>query len=214
MRKLRYPRISLKVKDVIKALDEVSAEISAEELELQEDEFPFEYNADEIQKLLGGAEKDLKIEIKRNLNDKLYSTTWNIKNLLNSQVINHQFSKNLVIRLPYILYNDDFADRPPSEVPIPATRPEALSGWLAIYERLFEQTDSNYSLFSLAAEPDARRRDSILSDVETQLKNTLSAGWKNFSTEKKTIVNVSLTISGGGEERKLRIQIVEQLDNE
>ena len=126
MRKLRYPRISLKVKDVIKALDEVSAEISAEELELQEDEFPFEYNADEIQKLLGGAEKDLEIEIKRNLNDKLYSTTWNIKNLLNSQVINHQFSKNLVIRLPYILYNDDFADRPPSEVPIPATRPEAL----------------------------------------------------------------------------------------
>lgn len=205
-------RISLKAKDVIKALDEVSAEISAGELELQEDESPFEYNADEIQKLLGGAEKDLEIEIKRNLNDKLYSTTWNINNLLNSRVINHQFSKNLVIRLPYILYNDDFADRPPSEVSIPATRPKALSGWLAIYERLLEQTDSNYSLFSLVSEPDIRRRDSILSDVETQLNNTLSAGWKNFSTEKKTIVNVSLTISGG-EERKLRIQIVEQLDN-
>jgi hypothetical protein len=72
--------------------------------------------------------------------------------------------------MPYILYNDDFIDRPPNFIEVPRKKPEEFSGWLAIFERLFEVTDTNYSLFELADEADLRRRNTILSKVENKYK--------------------------------------------
>ena len=114
-------------------------------------------------------------------------------------------------RMPYILYNDDFADRPPSEVTIPATQPTTLTGWLAIYERLFKLTNPDYSLFSLITETDPRRKASILSDVEELLNSKLSSAWKSFSAGKSGTINVSLKIKDATE-KSLQISIVEKLD--
>lgn len=206
--------VSLKVQNVVEVLNDISIQLTNGTLKLLPDEPVFEYNREEVQKKLGRQEKDLVIEITRNLNDKTYSSNLSLRlpEILSSKTIDQQFAKGIVLRLPYILYNDDFADRPPSEIQIPTPRPKVLSGWLAIYERLFRQTDPNYSIFSLISESDSRRRASILSDVEAQLNSTLSTAWKNFSVDKKNVVNVSLTLSEG-DEKRLLVGIVEQLNN-
>ncbi len=84
-----------------------------------------------------------------------------IRNLTSKQYSFPQFSNlsprlqdalaNEILRfMPYILYNDDFQDRPPSTFPIPTPKPNQIPAWLAIYERLFKETNPSYSLFTTA----------------------------------------------------------------
>ncbi len=117
--------------------------------------------------------------------------------------------------MPYILYNDDFMDRPPNYVEIPKIKPGSLTGWLAIFERLFKATKENYSLFDLANEKDVRRRDSILSDVKFELNKTLTKDWKKLSVTKNdlTIDLKFIPDETDSEEKKhiLYVQVVEKI---
>lgn len=148
--------------------------------------------------------------IVRNLRTKAYSLAG-----FDSLPENEQdsFARRIVRKLPYILYNDDFQDRPPSRVEIPSARPKSLSGWPAIYERLFHQTDPKYSLFSTAALEDSRRRGSIVSDVQATLNHTLSKAWKTFLLDQNKNIKVSLELKPGEDsgESVLEVSIVENL---
>ena len=152
--------------------------------------------------------------IQRNLTTKLYSfLDPGLRDL--EPNVQDAFAKYLIRLLPYILYNDDFTDRPETSTDIPSAKPEHLSGWLSIYETLFHITNANYSLFSLIAEKDDRRKESILSDVQEHLNNTLTEAWKTFHLGKKEAISVKLTLipnpSGAASLFKLNVRIVEKL---
>lgn len=154
------------------------------------------------------------LTIKRNLQTKLYS----IPNLVFSELsptIQDKLSRFLIRYLPYILYNDDFTDRPETSIDVPTVKPEQLSGWLSIYEKLFRMTKDTYSLFSLIAEKDERRKESILSDVQEHLNNTLTEAWKTFHLGRKEVITAKLTLTPNqpvlASPFKLNIRIVEKI---
>ena len=68
------------------------------------------------------------IEISRNLDTKEYTTS-GISDSKDSSII----GKEIVSRLPYIIYNDDFIERPKNMIDIPEQK-DNLSDWIDIYE--------------------------------------------------------------------------------
>lgn len=115
--------------------------------------------------------------------------------------------KKIINCLPYILYNDDFMDRPPNSIDIPEVKPTVLTDWIAIYERLFKS--NGYSLFDIIKETDERRILSIISDVEEKLNDKLSKAWRTFLLSNHGSLNVKLNLKG----TKLEISIVERIGN-
>jgi predicted ATP-dependent endonuclease of OLD family len=199
-------KISLKNKeilDIIKSIFENSKQF--------EDEAHLMPDMDILSKELTPPDKEVIIEIARNISKKIYSTKYDLLGCLNSEIINELFCDEVVGRLPYILYNDDFTDRPPAELIIPKANPKTLTGWLAIYERLFKATNSSYSLFTIINETDQRRRDSVISDVEEKLNSILTAAWKTFAIGKNNSIDVSLKISDS-DNKVLQISIIEKLE--
>ena len=173
-----------------------------------EQSFNGNFNEEEIEKVLSSPKKVNIIDISRNISKSNYFCSWNCNNVLNTEEVINEFCRDIVSRLPYILYNDDFADRPPSRVEIPVEKPKTLTGWLAIYERLFLLTNQNYSLFSLIKEQDQRRKESILSDVEAKLNSTISSAWKSFSSDKNSVLSIALRIDDS-KDKALNIRVVE-----
>lgn len=149
--------------------------------------------------------------IERNLNSKSYR----IVNLSLPVNLNARLGADIVAIMPYILYNDDFMDRPPNSVKIPSKKPVLLSGWLAIFEQLFNATPNSFSLFDIVKESDARRRDAIISDVEELLNATLSKSWKRFSISGADDIKIKLSITENAGDKEnpniLEIKIVEKL---
>ncbi|MFH1326379.1 MAG: hypothetical protein ABIH48_02835 [Candidatus Falkowbacteria bacterium] len=147
-------------------------------------------------------------KISRDLNSKEYTFSEDDFLILNP------IAKEIVNKLPYILYNDDFMDRPPNTVEIPLEEPEDMDIWLSIYERLFNVTDVNYSLFKLIKIEDERRRDSIISDVEEELNKRLTKAWKTFLLSKHGKIDVKLKLkkpAGEQTNHTLVIKIVEKI---
>ena len=144
------------------------------------------------------------LELTRNLHSKQYSLpkfsklTPEVQDKLGRQILQY---------MPYILYNDDFQDRPPSTIEIPIPKPTSLPDWLAIYERLFQETNPSYSLFTTAQLDDPRRKASILSDVQNKLNNTLIKAWRTFLLDRTRHIQVRLAILAN----ELQIKIVENI---
>lgn len=113
--------------------------------------------------------------------------------------------RTIIDAMPYILYNDDFNDRPVSEIPLNSSE---SNEWYDIFERVFKSTNDNYSLKSIA-EIDDRVRKSIVSEVETYLSNTLTEAWSKFSPVKKDI-SISLDIKP--EKNVLLVYVKEQIN--
>ena len=151
------------------------------------------------------------LTILRNLITKMYSIDKFDDNF--PPPVQDQLARKIISSMPYILYNDDFQDRPPDLLDIPNEKPEEISDWLAIYERLFNATNNGYSLFSVIKEPDSRRKDSIVSDVQSHLNSTLSKAWKTFLLDRGKNISVRLQIltNPGNTNPKLEIRIVENV---
>jgi ABC-type cobalamin/Fe3+-siderophores transport system ATPase subunit len=153
-------------------------------------------NIDEVKKL-----STTRMRIQRNLITFDYSFLDEEFNILKSVI------KTIIRHSPYILYNDDFKDRPPNSIDIPETKPPKLTDWLAIFERLFNS--NNYSLFEIIKESEDRRIMSIISDVEETLNKRLSKAWKTFSLSTHKSLYVKLNLK----DKKLTIAIVEKIGN-
>ncbi len=157
------------------------------------------------------------ITIERNLSTRKYGFCDPELMAAIAEPIQSAFAAQIVKWLPYILYNDDFNDRPPNVIEIPKEETEQISGYLAIFERLFQSTDESYSVFKLAKEKDDNRRDSILADVEHKLNETVTKDWKRFSVTRSEGIRIRLKFVPDDSEspdrqHQLRIQIVEEID--
>lgn len=137
--------------------------------------------------------------ITRNLETKKYSISV-IDNIEDSDMI----AREIVSRLPYIIYNDDFIERPKNEIVIPDSDNE-LFGWVGIYERAFNKVGS--SLFQIIKEPEDNIRFGILSDVESEINKTLIKEWGKISLDDGGCLSIKLLLQ---ESNTLRVQIVEK----
>lgn len=139
------------------------------------------------------------IKIARNLETKEYSVSV-IDNIDDAKTI----GKEIVSRLPYIIYNDDFIERPKNEIEIPQNSTD-LYGWLGIYERAFNKIDS--SIFDIIKEPEENIKLGILSDVESEINKTLIKEWGKISLDDSGCLSIRLQIE---RDNILKIQIVEK----
>lgn len=148
---------------------------------------------------------DFHLSVKRNLTYRSYTIVGLEKD---HSTLSDKFCEFLLSYLPYILYNDDFQDRPPSRINIS----DENSKWFEIYDELFKFTDKEYSLKKTAAIADQRRRNSIISDVEAELNRTLAQAWKSFHLDRSRSIkiNLSLEVSSGGGSSVLSVNIVEK----
>jgi len=145
------------------------------------------------------------IIIKRNISkNKLYSCSIfdDISEDDISTIDEDSICQEIISDLPYILYNDDFNDRPVSSVSL---ADEKQNSWYDIFDRVFRSTNNNYSLKTIT-DSDERRRKSILSDVENFLSTTLTGAWSKFSPTKKEI---SISLEVDTEKNILQIYIKE-----
>ena len=158
------------------------------------------------------SDEDGLIEIIRNLDTSKYSLS---KFNSSGEKFTPGFCEFVVRRMPYILYNDDFQDRPPSVIRIAADNKDAKE-WQQIFAKLFEEAE--YSLIDAARVEDQRRRDSIVSDVQSVLNRTLAKAWKSFHLDRNRDVKIRLTLKAfvkDNEGAELTISIVEKIgDNE
>lgn len=139
------------------------------------------------------------IIISRNLDTKEYNIPI-IENIEDSKII----GKEIVSRLPYIIYNDDFIERPKNEIQIPDKSTD-LYGWLGIYERAFNKIGS--SIFDIINEPEENIKLGLLSDVEHEINKTLIKEWGKISLDDSDCLSIKLQIE---KDNILTVQIVEK----
>lgn len=139
------------------------------------------------------------ITISRNLDTKEYKVS-----VIDDEEDGKIIGKEIVSRLPYIIYNDDFIERPKNEIEIPSDSTD-LYGWLGIYERAFNKIDS--SIFDIIKEPEENIKLRILSDVEAEINKTLIKEWGKISLDDSGCLSIKLQIENN---RVLKIQIVEK----
>jgi len=129
------------------------------------------------------------LTITRNLETLEYSLL-GIPSAFNDTDLNSALGRQIVSRLPYILYFDDFHDSFPEKIEITKDKSEG-SDWLAILDTLFRKTDQDFSLFSLA-EKEERQRKTILSKVTRKLNRTLTDEWKNFRLDESDALQIQI----------------------
>lgn len=140
-----------------------------------------------------------KITISRNLDTKEYAVS-----VIDDDEDGKTIGREILSRLPYIIYNDDFTERPKNEIEIPLDSTD-LYGWLGIYERAFNKIGS--SIFEIIKEPEENIKLGILSDVAAEINKTLIKEWGRISLEDSGCLSIELKIENN---RVLKIQIVEK----
>jgi hypothetical protein len=136
--------------------------------------------------------------------------------------LNDLLAQQFVYRLPYILFFDDFRDSIDETIAIPEKpeKPGEPSGWLAIFERLFEETDPTLSVFDLSG-MDERQRESAVSEAVARLNETLTREWVRFgldgdqqdaSTLRLNIRFLPAGQPGAGPLGALKLEVVEKTE--
>jgi hypothetical protein len=105
--------------------------------------------------------------------------------------LNDALAREILRKLPYILFFDDFRDSVEEKVEIVARSDGEPEGWLSIFEQLFKRTDRNFSVFKLAG-MEERQRKTVLAAVKRRLNETLTKEWQNFRLDKSDALQISI----------------------
>jgi len=100
---------------------------------------------------------------------------------------NSRLASQLVRRLPWVLYFDDFRSSVPDRIQIDQPNSE----WTAIVEQLFIQTDEHFSVHKLV-DMEARNRKSVIAKVNGHLNDTLTREWQKFRLDKIEPLKLSI----------------------
>lgn len=143
-----------------------------------------------------------KIKISRDLISKSYSI--DILDFVNPDAQSTICKEILRSQLPYILYNDDFNDRPASNISIDE---ENKTEWLEIYERVFE--DAGHNLYDVLEEGNEEKRATIIDNVVLKLNNNLTKTWNKFklgSLFSKLKISLKVDVTN----KKIFVKIIEE----
>lgn len=127
--------------------------------------------------------------------------------------VQHALAATLISGLPYILFFDDFRDKIEEKIEIVATKDDSGSGWIAIVEQLFKQTDKNLSVFQIG-KLEERQRKTILARVQRRLNETLTKEWQNFRLDDRDALEIAIeflveTAPDGGKRQYIKFDVVE-----
>lgn len=127
------------------------------------------------------------IEIQRNLRSRKYK-------LITSDFafpgLENEFNDEIVRRLPFTIYFDDFRDSIRESIEIPDD-PEEGSSWYDIIDVLFEKSGCGISLGDLPSSEE-RRRKAALSKVNAHLKKILTREWQSFRLDDVDALKVAV----------------------
>jgi predicted ATP-dependent endonuclease of OLD family len=155
-----------------------------------------------------------KVKITRNLiGERKYTID---STLFTDEELNDKIARQVIRRLPFILFFDDFRDSFPDNIEIKAEEKNNPQSWVAIIERLFQKTDENFSIFSLDS-IEERERNSIISKVQKGLNETLTKEWQRFNLGSKESLKISISFtpqstdvtSGAKNNPKLKFDVLE-----
>ena len=104
--------------------------------------------------------------------------------------LNEALSEEIIRKLPFILYFDDFQGSVPDRIEIQQKNSDE-SEWLAIFETLFKKTDPEFSIYNLPSKEE-RQRKSMLSKVKRKLNESLTNEWKNFRLDDSDALQISI----------------------
>jgi len=110
-------------------------------------------------------------------------------------------AQEIIKRLPYTLFFDDFRDKVDEKIEI--TDPEKASGWLSIIKQLFLATDPGLSVFKLKT-LEVRQRKTVLAKVRRKLNETLTHEWQYFRLDDREALEISIDYVEEGEADSLR----------
>lgn len=143
------------------------------------------------------------IIISRNLTTLDYSILdANFKN----KKLNDALARQIINRLPYILYFDEFRDSIDDMIEI--TNKKDASSWLKTIEQLFISTNIGFSVYDLPNKEE-RKRDTILARVEKKLNSTLTKEWQTFRLDEHDALKIKLTYISNNDHKYLKFNIVE-----
>ena len=149
------------------------------------------------------------ITVTRDLDKKKYDIEGS---LFKNSNLNNDISSGIINSMPYILYFDDFVDSVTEKIEIKKDEDGQVSGWLAIFEKLFTSTNSNFSVFKLNG-MDERQRKSVISRVVTKLNKTLTDEWKTLRLEDTGSLEISIDYieesNNGNNQEFIKLDLVE-----
>jgi predicted ATP-dependent endonuclease of OLD family len=153
------------------------------------------------------------ITIERNLRLK-DDYCYHIKEIPNNSIFDdyfhHYFASEIISNAPKIIYNDDFMDRPPSQVNLGA---KETNEWFNIYNQCFLDCHGQGSILDLLRIEDKRRVDSTLAEMQDLINRKLGKAWKSFSLANHNSLEVRLSIQKSAlDSGMLEISIVERVD--
>lgn len=150
------------------------------------------------------------ITVTRDLKSKLYSIR---EAPFNTGSLADSLARSILKYLPYILYFDDFRDKVDERIEIPTAVPSPLPSWLATMQQLFKQTDTSFSVFTLAG-LEERQRKSVLAKVQRKLNETLTRQWQDFRLDDSEALEIVLVFEeptdGQASAGSLRLEVVER----
>lgn len=123
------------------------------------------------------------ISISRDLVSKKYKI-----NTPHLSALGEPLAIEIIIKLPYILFFDDFRDKIEEKIEIIE---KGASSWLAIIQRLFKQTDPTLSVHTLP-QLEERHRKTVLAKVQRKLNDTLTKEWQNFRLDERDALEISI----------------------
>ena len=129
--------------------------------------------------------------ISRDVKNRSYKSSLNLE-----EDVDTYFCAEILKRLPYILYFDDFRDSIEVLIDVPESKEsENQSKWIPYFQELLKAVDNSHSIYSLRGK-NANQRDSIIRSAEKILKTKLTKHWSNFniSNESTDVVNEPLKI--------------------
>jgi hypothetical protein len=129
-----------------------------------------------------------RISLVRNLTTRKYRID---PDMFGSAEMQDALARKVVSEMPYVLYFDDFRDKIAENIEIPSDPKQILSGWAAIIEQLFKQTDPTFSILKLAS-LEERQRKTVLSKVERKLNTTLTREWQTFRLDDRDALKISI----------------------
>ncbi len=190
------PRISAYIKTDKKEFLDIINDIKEENSELNISEEIYQ----QIQEITSFNE----IIITRDLITKKYSI--DILNFIELDIQNLICKEIIRSELPYILYNDDFNDRPANSIEIDENK---KTEWLEIYERVFE--NAGHNLYDVIEEKNEEKRATIIEDVVLKLNNNLTKTWNRFKLGSLfSKLKISLVVDV--EKKKILVKIIEDKD--
>jgi predicted ATP-dependent endonuclease of OLD family len=113
--------------------------------------------------------------------------------------LNDKLCEEIILRLPHIIYLDDFANKIPDQIHIyksetEANKAEYQKHWVETLETLFKKANQSYSIYSLKG-MDEREREQVKNKVQTYLNEQLTNLWKKFQSIDETVpLNIDIQL--------------------